>query len=54
MKAPSACGLYDTLGNVIERICSVGHHSAAGVTGPGTEIDPYENPICNGNPIAGA
>ena len=53
LKAPNAYGLYDMLGNVIERVCSVGNYSAAGVTGSGTEIDPYENPICNRNPIDG-
>ena len=46
LKAPNAFGLYDMLGNVIERVCSVGGYSAAGVTGAGTEQDPYLNPVC--------
>ena len=50
-KLPNAYGLYDMLGNLIERVCSVGHYSAAGVTGSGTEADPYVDPICRRNTI---
>ena len=50
-KLPNAYGLYDMLGNLIERVCSVGNYSAAGVTGAGTEGDPYVNPICRRDTI---
>ena len=52
LKAPNAYGLYDMFGNVNERVCSVGHYSAVGVTGSGTEGDPYLNPVCKRNTIA--
>ena len=50
-KLPNAYGLYDMLGNLVERVCSVGHYSAAGVTGSGTEVDPYVDPICRRDTI---
>ena len=49
-KLPNAYGLYDVLGNVIERVCSVGQFSA-GQSEAGTQEDPYVNPIGSRNPI---
>ena len=49
-KLPNAYGLYDTLGSVIERVCSVGQLSA-GQSEAGTQEDPYVNPIGMRNPI---
>ena len=50
-KLPNAYGLYDMLGNLIERVCSVGHYSASGVIGTGTDDDPYVDPICRKDTI---
>ena len=44
-KLPNAYGLYDMLGGVIERVCSVGSF-ALGAAESGTAEDPYVDPTC--------
>ena len=44
-RLPNAYGLYDMLGGVIERVCSVGSF-ASGAAEAGTAEDPYVDPTC--------
>ena len=49
-KAPNVYGLYDTLGNVLERVLGSGQLNQGGVSGTGgSQSDPVVNPLGNPN-----